>query len=191
MPELESSILPPLDEVETDDAGPFATGAAPYGYLADGVTPRKKPGRKPGSGGGSTSTGVRAASDERLGKRISDELVELSAPMALVSPMAMVHVERRADRTGVALVSISKKYPRVRLAIDSYFNSVAYKDLVIFVTGIPIAFMFDYGILQPESKVGIPWNMNEIWHECYDEGGTEGKPNYAPKRGLAADLEAA
>ena len=183
MPELEISTLPPLEgfmeDGELDDA--------PYGRKADG-TPKKKPGRPAGSGGGSTSSKPRGGGDAALGQRIADELVELSAPLALVSPMAMVHVETRADRTGAALVSISKKYPRVKHAIDAYFNSVAYKDLVLFVGGIPVAIMMDYGMLKPNSPVGIPWGMERIYREAHGEDGTDNSPDRVEARGLAAEI---
>ena len=190
MAELETGVLPPLDEPTVNGSGFGGEMGedieAPYGRKADG-TPRKKPGRPPGSGGGSGS-GTRTGGDTVLGKRIADELVELSAPIGLVSPLTMVHVETRADRTGMALVAISKKYPRVKHAIDAYFNSVAYKDIAFFVGGIPVAIMMDYGMLKPDSKVGVPWGMEKLWQECYGENGTETAPDRVAPRGLAAEL---
>lgn len=183
---LESDVLPPLNS-DLEPSQEYED--APYGYKADG-TPRQKPGRKPGatSGSGKSSSTSRGNRDANLSKRIADELVEVSAPLALLSPMAMVHIERRADKTGDALVSISKKYPRVAHAINAYFDSVAYKDIALFITGIPVAVMMDMRILQPDSKVGIPWHMQEIYEECYGENGTENEPAMAPRRGLAAEI---
>lgn len=192
MPELETE-LPLLSESGTDDDwsdSDVIDIEAPWGRKADG-TPKKKPGRPSGGGGGSSSSSStsRSNTDSRLAARIADELIELSAPMAIASPMAMAHVARRADKTGEALVSISKKYPRVKVAIDSYFNSVAYKDLALFVTGIPMCVMADYGIIKPDSKVGIPWHIEEIWLECYSgDDATETQTARAPARGLAAQL---
>lgn len=185
MPELESDVLPPLySEPESNGAGESEAVYAPYGLKADG-TPAKKRGRKPGSGGG--SSGSRNVGDSTFSKRIADELVELSAPLGVASPMAMVHVEKRADKTAVALVSISKKYPRVKAALNSYFNSVAYKDIVLFVTGIPVAVMMDYGMIPHQSKMGIPWGMEAIWQECYGEEGSENQAGtQAEARGLAS-----
>lgn len=195
----EDTGLPPLDGMENGhnewEPSPVplpdseTNSEAPYGYKADG-TPRAKPGRKPGSGGGSGS-GTRKAfgsSDAAFGSRISDELIELSAPLAIVSPMAMAHVARRADKTAMALVNVSKKHPRVKLAINAYFDSVSYKDLVLFVLGIPIMVMIDYRMLRPDSKIGIPWHAQEIYQECYQSEGSEQQPEAAGYRGLAGQI---
>lgn len=197
MPELEIGTLPDLDSPVVNGSEPgqdpepeFGEGSnpAPYGYKADG-SPRAKPGRKAGgsnSGGGGTRTG----GDKAFAERIAGELVELSAPIGLLSPLTMLHVETRADRTGVALVSLCKKYPRMRLAIDQYFNSVAYKDIAFFVAGIPVALAMDYQMLDPNSKIGVPFGMRKLWDEAYGEDGTENPPerNPVPMRGLAAEL---
>ena len=186
--------LPPLDE-ETGSAYPHSAESeseseAPWGLKADG-TPRKKPGRKAGSSTGSGVSRSRSSvSDTAFAQRISDELVELSAPLAIVSPMAMGHVARRVDRTANALVNISRKHPRVKAAIITYFDSVAYKDIALFVLGIPIMVMIDYGKLKPDSKAGFPFQAQEIWMECYGDtqDGSEFSPNGASYRGLAAEL---
>lgn len=190
----EPVALPPLDDstgdVEFDSqTEPFDTDA-PYGYKADG-TPKKKPGRPKGSTNAIGSGSSRGSgSDSAFADRISNELIELSAPLAIVSPMAMGHVARSADRTSRALVNISKKHPRVKLAINAYFDSISYKDLALFVIGIPVAVMMDFGMLKHDSKIGIPWHMEEIWQECYGEemNGTETSMNGAGYRGLAGEI---
>lgn len=195
MPELEIGSLPELDSPvvngsePTDDFEPeFGEGSdpAPYGYKADG-TPKKKPGR-PKGGSNTGSSSPRTGGDKALGERIANELVELSAPIGLISPLTMLHVETRADRTGMALVSLCKKYPRMRLAIDQYFNSVAYKDIAFFVAGIPVALAMDYRMLDPESKIGVPFGMRKLWEEAYGENGSENPPSAVAARGLAAEL---
>lgn len=185
MAELETTFLPPLETETVTDTEDIGTGDAPYGYRADG-TPAKKRGRKPGS---SSSSTMRGASDAKFGERISQELVELGAPIAIVSPLAMLHIAERADRTATALVIISKKHPAVKLAIESYFNSVAYKDLGLFVLGIPVAIMIDMGMLKPDAVVGRVWGMQAKWDELYGEDGSEFHTNgNVPARGLAGQL---
>ena len=163
------------------------TSDAPYGYKADG-TPRKKPGR-PAGGSNSSSSGTRTKTDEALQERISAELTELSAPLAIVSPLAMLHVAERADRTSRALVVISKKHPAVKVAIEAYFDSVAYKDIALFVLGIHVAIMIDMQILKPDAVVGRVWKFGEKYDELYGNEGSEfyDQPR-AEARGLSAQL---
>lgn len=195
MAELETLHLPPLETDPADDPDDDLEpdSEAPWGYKADG-TPRKRPGRKPGSGssGGSVSgTRKGTASDAAFAERIQDELIELSAPLGIISPMAVLHVADRAERTSKALTVIAKKHPAVKAAILTYFDSVAYKDLALFVLGIPVAIMMDMGILKPDAVVGRVWHMSDKWEELYGEGGSEFETNgYHPvgKRGLASEL---
>lgn len=194
MPDVETLHLPPLEtspslepETESDDE---INADAPYGYKADG-TPRKRPGRRPGSSGGSVSTTGNTKSDTAFAERISSELIELSAPIGIVSPLAMLHIAERADKTSKALVTISKKHPAVKTAILAYFESVAYKDLALFVLGIPVAIMIDMGVLKPDAVVGRVWHMNDKYEELYgDEGSEFYSPNghSAPARGLAGEI---
>ena len=76
----------------------------------------------------------------------------------------------------------------MRLAIDQYFNSVAYKDIAFFVAGIPVALAMDYRMLDPESKIGVPFGMRKLWEEAYGENGSENPPSAVAARGLAAEL---
>lgn len=196
MPDVETGVLPPLvvNPPDPDDDWTDVDVEAPYGRKADG-TPKAKPGRKSGSssGGGSTTRSVsRGTNDAKFAERISEELVELSAPLGLFSPMALLHVADRADRTANALVIISKKHPAVKLAIESYFNSVAYKDLALFVLGIPVAIMIDMGMLRKDAVVGRVWNMEAKYDSLYGEDGSE-FPNtngngHVAARGLAGQL---
>lgn len=193
MAELETTSLPPLvtepstDEDDWTDVDP----EAPWGRKADG-TPKKKPGRQPGSGGGSTRSVSRGSNDAKFAERISEELVELSAPLGLFSPMALLHVADRSEKTANALVIISKKHPAVKLAIESYFNSVAYKDLALFVLGIPVAVMIDMGMLKPDAVVGRIWGMEAKYEELYGENGSEfptaNGNGHVRARGLAGEL---
>jgi hypothetical protein len=189
MPELETGFLPPLetdpseDELEND----VADTDAPYGRKADG-TPRAKPGRKSGSSGGTVSR--RNSNDNAFKERISEELVELSAPLAILSPLAMLHVVERADRTANALTVIAKKHPQVKAAILTYFDSVAYKDLALFVIGIPIGVMIDMGVMKPDAVAGRIWSYADKYEELYGEGGSEfAQTNgHVHARGLASEL---
>lgn len=191
MPELETSALPPLSDNSDPDmngASDEADADAPYGRNKDG-TPAKKRGRKPGSTGGGRRT---SQSDEEFASRISQELVELSAPIAVISPLAMAHVADRADRTAKALTVIGRKHPAVKSAIIAYFDSVAYKDLAFFVIGIPIAIAMDYGMIRPDSRAGYPFGFAEKWEELYgnDLDGPEAPPNNTVEaRGLAGMVE--
>jgi hypothetical protein len=189
MPDLETVTLPPLvlepAEPEPDSEG--GTEDAPWGYKADG-TPRKRPGRPPGGSGGSSST-RKSGNDPQFEKRIAAELVDLSAPLAIISPLAVLHVAERADRTAHALGVVAKKHPTVKLAIESYFDSIAYKDLAFFVIGIPIAIMIDMGMMRPDALAGRPFQMQDKWEELYGEDGVERmEENLTPQRGLAADI---
>lgn len=193
MAELETTSLPPLitEPSAEDDGWEDVDPAAPYGRKADG-TPKAKPGRKAGSSGGSSSSRSvsRGSNDAKFAERISEELVELSAPLGLFSPMALLHVADRAEKTANALVIISKKHPAVKLAIESYFNSVAYKDLALFVLGIPVAVMIDMGVLKPDAVVGRIWDMQGKWDELYGENGSEfpDANGRVQARGLAGQL---
>lgn len=173
MPEVAS--LPPLEvqpkeetefEMETDSE-------APYGRKADG-TPKKKPGRPAGSNSG-TSTGriTRSAKDEAFQEEIRDEILELFSPIALPSPLAYWHIGNRAERTSKACVVLAKKHPAFRHYLQLYFESIAYKEIAMFVTGIPIAFMMDLGMLRPDAIGGRIFKLQEGWEELYGDGGSE------------------
>lgn len=186
MPELETTSFPPLQTAPQDDQESTVSPEAPYGYKTDG-SPAKKRGRPAGSSGGS---GNRGGNDRAFAERISGELIELSAPLGIISPLAVLHIAERADRTANALVIVSKKHPAVKVAIESYFNSVAYKDLALFVLGIPVAIMIDMGMLKPTTAAGKVWGFEAKWEELYNnEDGTEFHSNgNAPARGLAGEI---
>lgn len=162
---VDIETLPPLETEPKSE--PERDEEAPYGYKADG-TPRRKPGRPAGSGGGN-----RTAKDDVFAREIEAELHELFAPVALASPLAYWHVGQRAERTSKACVILAKKHPQFRAAIVAYFASVAYKDVALFIAGIPIAFMIDLGMLKPDAVAGRIFRMQEGWEELYGEDGSE------------------
>ena len=188
MTELDIGTLPPLETDPPEDPDFDSDSDAPWGYKADG-TPRKKPGRPKGSSGGS-GTSKSSRSDSAFAERISEELVELAAPVGIFSPLAMWHIAERAERTSKALVVISKKHPAVRAAIETYFASVAYKDLALFILGIPVAIAMDMQMLKPTAMVGKVWRFEEGWQEIYGENGEYPSQNghYAQARGLAGEI---
>lgn len=184
-PELiDAGALPDLEATPNQDDVFEVDSDAPWGRKADG-SPRRKPGRPKGSVNSGGGTG---RSNTKLETRVASELVDLSA-LLMFSPMAMLHVERRSDKTATALVQLANRYPRIKDAINAYLQSAAYKDLVMFVGGIPIAIAIDFGRLRPNSIIGKPFGMEDIYDECYQTDGSETKPEWnAEPRGLAADL---
>lgn len=187
----------PLLETEPTEASEWesvTSDDAPWGYKADG-TPRKKPGRKSGTGSGSTSStsssssrsvSKRTPGDSAFRRTVEQEIIEVFVPMSLASPLAYAHVCNRAEKTSFALVKLAEKHPGVKAALESYFASVAYKDIALFIAGIPIGFMIDMGMMQKDAMVGRIFGMEDMYDELYvDEGGTEYVPQeVVPSRGL-------
>ena len=159
-------MLPELEEVDNlagNDSG--YDPEAPYGRNKDG-TPSKKRGRAAGSantGGGTTkrrATGV-GMSEEQLAQWI----VEMSIPVAFLSPLAACVIDDRAERTAKALLTLANNSPRFAKALRSATSGAAYIELVMLPIGIMTAVMVDYGRLEPEAFLSKKYGIDKHYYE--------------------------
>jgi hypothetical protein len=174
LPEIEFVTVPTGSDSESDDD-------APWGYKADG-TPKKKPGRPGGSGGGIGSGARRTPSIklEKLQEDIADKITEYSAPVAFVSPLASGVLQDRANRTSKALVTLANRNPKFRKALDSLLGADALLELLILLpTALSVAVMVDYGRVAPDSAISRRFGVEKQWLLLYQEsagGNVNGSP---------------
>jgi hypothetical protein len=176
--ELPESLEPP-DNLEDE-----TSEEAPYGYKKDG-TPRKAPGRKPGSGGtgGGSSRGK---IDKEL---LTTRLVEyFGGPLILVSPVAAAVWEDRAERTADAIIVLASRSVRWRKWVERLLTGSAAGDLGITIVGVGTGLLVDTGRLAPDGKVASYYNIPEIYTDLYGAFESSRNGNGAEERGLFAEV---
>lgn len=166
------------------DADEETSEEAPYGYKADG-TPRKRPGRKPGStnSGSTSSRGL-----ENLREPLTQRLVEyMGAPLMMVSPIGAAVWEERADRTADAILVLARRSPRWRKWLERFVAGSAGGDIGITMVGVVTGIMVDNGRVSPEGKIARYYGIDDIYTELYGAYDAAQNGNgYA--RGLFADV---
>jgi hypothetical protein len=185
---IEKTTVP--EDLEPPDNQPEDSPSeeAPYGYLADGVTPRKKPGRKPGSGGGS-SGGGKSKSLSSLKEPLTQRLVEYcGAPLALASPLAFSYWEMRAEKTADALITIAARSPRTRKWIERLITGSATSDIGITLAGVGTAFLVDTGKVDPGGKIPSYFGLDNLYVELYGSW-QEAASDNGRARGLYAEVQ--
>lgn len=126
-----------LTEETTSDApssAPSAKPEAPLGYLADGVTPRKRAVYKK-SGGAKPKPASRSKVDYRT--TVDDLLTMLALPLTAVPNKAVtadgVALLRHSSSIAAALDTLAKDKPEVAAVLDKLATTSAYGGMVIAV----------------------------------------------------------
>lgn len=174
-----------IDPPDNPDATPEdATEEAPYGYKADG-TPRKRPGRKPGS----TSSGGTSKSLQGLREPLIQRLVEyFGGPLVFVSPIAAAVWEERAEKTADAILVLAARSNRWRKWVERLIAGSASGDLGITLVGVGAGILVDSGKLEPQGKIQSYFHIDQIYVELYgryQEATTNGT---VEERGLFAEV---
>lgn len=183
MTTLETETIP--EGLDSPDESEEFADDAPYGYLKDGVTPRKKPGRKAGgsnSGGGGSSRSL-----SNLREPLIQRLIEyVGLPLAAMSPLAFSYWEMRAEKTADSLLIIAARSPRTKKWIERLVTGSATGDLGITGVGIVTAMMIDYGRVEPDNKFTHWLGLDDLYLELYGSFEAQRK---APdmERGLFAE----
>lgn len=156
---------------------------APYGYKADG-TPRKRPGRKPGSpsGGGSTK------SLQGLREPLIQRLVEyIGGPIMLVSPIAAAVWEERVEKTADSILVLAARSTRWRKWVERLIAGSAGSDLGLTLVGCATGFLVDMERISPEGRVQHYFGIDRIYEELYGAY-VEHSTNEENARGLYAEV---
>lgn len=156
---------------------------APYGYKADG-TPRKRPGRKPGSGTGTSSNrGL-----ESLRAPLVQRLVEyIGGPIMLVSPIGAAVWEERVDKTADSIMILAARSPRWRKWLERFVAGSAGGDLGITLVGVATGVLVDSGRVEPYGKLQHFYNIDAIYNDLYGEY-VAAQSNEDNARGLYAEV---
>jgi hypothetical protein len=174
-------IEPPDREIDPENE---VTEEAPYGYKADG-TPRKRPGRKAGSGGGSSAGGK---SLQSLREPLIQRLVEYcGAPLAMASPLAYSYWEMRAEKTADSLLIIAARSKRTEKWIRRLITGSASGDLGITLAGVGTAFLIDTGKVDPGGKFPSWLGLDNLYIELYGAWDEASNDN-CQARGLYAEV---
>lgn len=169
MPELESGI-PPLDDAENTNP--------------DG-TEKKRRGRPPGS--------ISKLKLDELTEKISTQLIDVTVPLGIVSPLAYDYLCDQAESTARALTRIAAKNPKARKALEKFATGSDWAEVIKLPIGMSVGMMIDFGRIKPEAMIGRPFSMPERVSRLYsDNGGTEGNPdpvfNGSFARGMGAEV---
>jgi len=175
------------EELDPPDTPPEETSEeAPYGYKADG-TPRKRPGRKPGSGTGGT-TPRSSKSLQSLREPLIQRLVEyIGGPIMLVSPIAAAVWEERVEKTADSILVLAARSARWRKWVERLIAGSAGGDLGLTLVGVATGVLVDTGRASPEGKVQHYFGIDRIYEELYGAY-EEHSQNEENARGLYAEV---
>lgn len=169
------------DEEETQDE---VTEEAPYGYKADG-TPRKRPGRPPGSGGYTKKSSFSDTEKEKL----ADRFVEyLGPPISFASPLAFAVLEDRADKTATALIQLAKTRPRVAKFIRGMIEGSATVDIALTGVGMLTAIGVDIQRIRPDSMVSHYFKIDDFYVELYGQISEDIRNGKVAKHGMMEEI---
>lgn len=173
-----------LADLENDDALPLPDGAEEAVTPGEGE-PKKRRGRPPGSGGG-TSKAKLASLEESLKEKLLEDLV---LPGAFISPLVAANIEARAERTAKAVVRIAAKNPSVRKSVERAIEGSDYLTIFMFFGTSAICAMVDWGMMNPNAIPSRAAGVPELWETVYpDEPGQQNGVVVEP-RGLLHDIE--
>lgn len=174
--ELPENLEPPDNEEEISEE-------APYGYKADG-TPRKRPGRPPGSSGGGGSKGGGKIDKEALTTRLVEYF---GGPLLFVSPIAAEVWQERAEKTADAIIILAARSPRWRKWVQRLLAGSAAGDLSITMVGVGTGILVDTGRMAPDNRLASYYGIPQIYTELY--GAYESaQQNGVDQRGLFAEV---
>lgn len=173
MAELETGLLPPLDE----DKPPEPKEGFLFGAGSSGETPKRR-GRPPGS--------ANKKKLAELEQPLADKIVEYMGYASFASPLALAVAEERADRTAKAMIRLAARSPRILKGINTFIEGSDYVVLISFPIAIATAVAVDWNRLQPDSKPARVFNIDKYWKELYGQEGTDVPPEAVPiqRRGL-------
>jgi hypothetical protein len=145
-----------------DNPGEEATEEAPYGYKADG-SPRKRPGRKPGSGGGGGSKSL-ASMREPLIQRLVEYI---GGPIMLISPIGAAVWEERVEKTADSILILAARSPRWRKWVERLIAGSAGGDLGLTFVGVGTGILVDTERLSPEGRLQHYFGIDRIYEDLY------------------------
>lgn len=174
MPTLESDPLPPMDTETGGTAEPTAD-------------PPRRRGRPPGS--------ISKVKTEELTEKLTDQLISITVPLGIVSPLAYDYLCDQAESTAKALVRIAVKNPKARKALERFATGSDYAEIIKLPVGVTIGCLIDLQRVRPDTLIGKPFGMENRIQKLYGDDGSEnpvqnGNGVYAPTglRGMGADL---
>lgn len=181
--------LPPIPRAEPSEE-------APYGRKADG-TPRKKPGRKSGSGRSKARV-----SKAELERQLADRLGQVLIPIGFVNPLAGAVIDDQVDKTANGLVVLMGDSPRFQRWIAQSLKAEAIWNVLALPMGIVVAFQVDSGNLHPAhficNRFGIPEKFDRLvaggwrprgWTVETPEDVSNGHHGAEPRTGLFGGME--
>lgn len=182
MATIEQTTIPEnLDPPDNEDD---VSEEAPYGYKKDG-TPRKAPGRKPGSVGGGGGGSSRKIDKELLTTRLVEYF---GGPLVLVSPIAAAVWEDRAERTADAIIVLASRSVRWKKWVERLLAGSAAGDLGITLVGVGTGLLVDTGRLEPTGKVASYYHIDQIYVELYGAYDASRNGSGVEERGLFAEV---
>lgn len=125
--------------------------------------PKKRRGRPPGSGGG-TSKAKLTALEDSLREKLLEDLV---LPGAFISPLVAANIEARAERTAKAVVRIAAKNPSVRKSVERAIEGSDYLTIFMFFGTSAICAMVDWGMMNPNAIPSRAAGVPELWETVY------------------------
>lgn len=121
----------------------------------------KKPGRPKGS--------VSQATLDKLRDDITETMVDMSAAVAPLSPLAMAVIDARAEKTANAIVILAGGSPRLIAALKKSVKAKAIVDLAMFPVAISVALMVDYQRMDPNTQIARKMGVTDLYADAYPE----------------------
>lgn len=167
MPELEGGI-PPLE-----DDPPSGNGETP-----------KRRGRPPGS--------ISKLKLDELTEKLSTQLINVTMPLGIVSPLGYDYLCDQAEDTARALSRIAAKNPKARKALEKFATGSDWAEVIKLPIGVGIGMMIDMQRVRPDTLLGRPFGMQTRIQRLYGEEGSETVPEYngstVNARGMAGQI---